>query len=256
MLENTLIMHYENIVQGTFISRPNRFIAEVLVNGKKQTVHVKNTGRCKELLVPGNTVYLEKSSNLNRKTPYDLVTVEKKLTNGSKLIINMDSQAPNKIAEEWIKTNTRLFSEITLLKPEFTLGDSRFDFYIEYNKLTNGSSKIPSKMLMEVKGVTLEENGIAMFPDAPTERGLKHVKELTEYAASKTYDCSLVFIIQMKGCRLFKPNFRTHKEFGLALQKAQNAGVNIYAIDCIVSPENVTFDQFVEINLQNDEHIS
>ena len=108
-------MHYENIVEGTFSSRPNRFIAEVLVNGKKQTVHVKNTGRCKELLVPGNTVYLEKSSNLNRKTPYDLVTVEKKLTNGSKLIINMDSQAPNKIAEEWIKTNTRLFSEITLL---------------------------------------------------------------------------------------------------------------------------------------------
>ncbi len=250
-------MKYGKIVKGKFISRPNRFIAHVEIEGKKTVVHVKNTGRCRELLIPGVTAYLEKSINPERKTPYDLVTVEKKTPRG-KFLVNMDSQAPNKIAGEWILGNMDRFPEVTFLKPEFTYGISRFDFYIEYKGVgkTKASQKKIHKMFLEVKGVTLEQDGSASFPDAPTERGIKHLTELTRILEEKResedgtpYECGVLFLVQMKGCTAFGPDDRIHPEFGEALRRAKKAGVEVFVVDCQVTPNTVTADKPVPLIL-------
>lgn len=230
-------MKYKKVVKGQFISRPNRFIARVLINGVEETVHVKNTGRCKELLVDNATVYLYESDNPARKTKYDLIAVEKETPNGT-LLINMDSQIPNDVAEEWLK-ECDLFSKNAVIKREFTYNKSRFDFYIE-----DGSRKA----FLEVKGVTLENDGVASFPDAPTERGVKHINELVE-AVKEGYEAYILFVIQMKGVNLFVPNDLTHKDFGDALRNAQKSGVKIIAVDSIIEPDSIRIDGFVPVSL-------
>ena len=230
-------MVYKNIYKGVFLSRPNRFIAEVIVDGHEETVHVKNTGRCKELLVDKATVYLEKSNNPNRKTKFDLVAVEKKIKD-RKLLVNMDSQIPNDVAYEYLKSGA-LFSDNAVIKREFTYKNSRFDFYIE-----DGNEKI----FLEVKGVTLENNGVASFPDAPTERGVKHIYELID-AVSNGYKAYILFVIQMKGVTVFRPNDETHKAFGDALRVAAENGVNILAKDCIVTENSIKLDENVTLSL-------
>ena len=226
-------MKYENIVRGIFKERPNRFIAKVEIDGKCETVHVKNTGRCKELLVPKAIVYLEKSDNPLRKTLYDLIAVVK---NG--MLINIDSQIPNYVAEEWLKLGT-LFSKNALIRREVTYKKSRFDFYIE-----DGDRRI----FLEVKGCTLEENSVARFPDAPTERGVKHINELIE-CISEGYEAYILFVIQMKGVAYFEPNDKTHKAFGDALRNAQQKGVKILAFDCIVTPDSIEIDNEIKVRL-------
>lgn len=224
-------MKYKNVVKGRFLSRPNRFIANVEIEGREEVCHVKNTGRCRELLVPKAVVYLEKNDNPARKTGFDLIAVEK-----GKLLINMDSGAPNKAAGEYLR---KLFGEKALIKPEKPYGQSRIDFYAE-----NGEDK----WLIEVKGVTLEENGTAMFPDAPTERGVKHLKELTA-AVKEGYRCMALFVVQMKGVTAFMPNDLTHPEFGQALRAAQKAGVEVKAVDCLVSEDGMVIDKEVKVIL-------
>ena len=213
------------------MSRPNRFIANVEIDGKSETVHVKNTGRCRELLVPNATVFLEKSDNPLRKTQYDLVAVYK-----DNLLINMDSQIPNDVAFEWLK-NGNLFSKNAKIRREVTHNKSRFDFYIE-----DGNRKI----FLEVKGCTLEQDGIAMFPDAPTERGVKHIEELIG-CLEEGFEAYILFVIQMKGPKVFKPNDDTHKAFGDALRKAYESGVRILAYDSIVTPNSIKIDKEVKI---------
>ncbi len=229
-------MIYENIVQGTFLERPNRFIAYVEVAGVKETVHVKNTGRCKELLQPGATVYVEKSMNPDRKTAYDLIAVKK-----GERMINMDSQIPNKVVEEWLYTG-QLFHDLVLVRPETKYGKSRFDFYIETTA---------DKIFMEVKGVTLEEDGVVRFPDAPSERAVKHVEELIE-ARKNGYKAYILFVIQMKGVKYFTPNVDTHPKFAEALNKAVQAGVEILAYDCRVSEREIVLADSVEICLNSE----
>ena len=226
-------MRYQNIHKGIFLSRPNRFIAQVELNGREETVHVKNTGRCRELLVPGCTVYLEKSDNAARRTAYDLVAVEK-----GELLINMDSQAPNKVFGEWAQQGG-FRDDLTLLRPETVWGRSRFDFYWEAGE---------KRGFVEVKGCTLEENGLALFPDAPTERGVKHLEELME-AQRAGYSCTICFILQMKGCRVFRPNEGTHPAFADALRRAEQAGVHVLAVDCVVTPDSLAIDQPVPVEL-------
>ena len=216
-------MTYEKIVKGEFLSRPNRFIAEVLIDGNKETVHVKNTGRCRELLTDKAEVFLSVSSNPQRKTKYDLVAVKK----GSKLI-NMDSQIPNDVAEEWLKKG-ELFSHNAVIKREVTYGKSRFDFYIEDSC---------RKIFLEVKGVTLENDGIAMFPYAPTERGVKHIKDLFSLK-DNGYEAFIMFVIQMEDVRGFVPNDVTHKAFGDALREAEKAGVKIIVKNCNVTENSI-----------------
>ncbi|MDE7287999.1 MAG: DNA/RNA nuclease SfsA [Oscillospiraceae bacterium] len=223
-------MRYENIVKGRFLARPNRFVAHVEINGREEICHVKNTGRCRELLVRGCTVYLDKAKNPDRKTKYDLVAVEK----GQRLI-NMDSYAPNIAAGEFLP---KIFPNC-IIKPEYTYGNSRFDFYIEDKD---------RKILLEVKGVTLEQDGVVMFPDAPTERGLKHVNELIS-CTKKGYEAYLLFVIQMDKVKYFTPNSETHPEFGEALKKASQEGVKILAYDCAVTPEGMEIKSPVCINL-------
>ena len=230
-------MKYKKIIKGQFVSRPNRFIARVLINGVEETVHVKNTGRCKELLVDKATVYLYESDNPARKTKYDLIAVEKNTPNGT-LLVNMDSQVPNDVAEEWLK-ECYLFSKNAVIKREFTYNKSRFDFYIE-----DGSRKA----FLEVKGVTLENDGVASFPDAPTERGIKHINELVE-AVKEGYEAYILFVIQLKGINLFVPNDLTHKAFGDALRNAQKSGVKIIAVDSIIEPDSIRIDEFVPVSL-------
>ena len=216
-------MRYPNpIVKGQFLERPNRFIAKVLVDGVEETVHVKNTGRCRELLTPNATVYLEHWDTDTRKTKYDLIAVEK----GDRLI-NMDSQAPNKVAAEYLPL---LFPDYTYLKTEVKHGNSRFDFYLE----------TPSeKWFIEVKGVTLEEDSVVRFPDAPTERGVKHIEELT-HCLTEGYRAMILFVVKMRDVSHLEPNDRTHPAFGNALRKAREAGVRIEAVDCIITPDSVT----------------
>lgn len=216
-------MEYKNISRGRFLKRPNRFIAQVEIQeeGKKreETVHVKNTGRCRELLVPGAEVYLEKSGGKARKTAYDLVAVKK-----GDVLVNMDSNAPNKAVKEWLESGN-YFQDVTLVRPETTYGNSRFDFYAEAGL---------RKIFIEVKGVTLERQGIALFPDAPSERAVKHVEELIE-AQRAGYESYVLFVIQMKGITGFTPNRQTQPEFADALLRAQQAGVRILAYDCLVT---------------------
>ena len=230
-------MKYECVVRGTFLSRPNRFIAKVSINGKEETVHVKNTGRCREILIPGCTVYLEKAKNPGRKTPYDLIAVEKITENGT-ILINMDSQIPNAVAAEFLPLSG-LFPEGTVFRREVTYGCSRFDIYAENES---------AKAFIEVKGVTLENDGLALFPDAPTERGVKHINELIE-AKSKGYDACIMFIIQMENVHTFSPNRTMHPEFADALKKAFKAGVNILAYTCHITPDSIKVKNPVKIRL-------
>lgn len=212
------------IVKAKFLSRPNRFIAIVEVGGEEITVHVKNTGRCRELLPTGATVYLAAAENPTRKTPFDLVAVEKVRPDGTTLFINMDSQAPNHIAAEWLP-KSGLFSADSVFKREVTHGASRFDFAI--------SSPDTPTVYLEVKGCTLEREGIAYFPDAPTERGVKHIRELTALARAG-HPAYILFVVQMKEITALRPNDETHPAFGDALREAQAAGVKILAVDCRV----------------------
>lgn len=232
-----IYIKYKNIVKGVFVERPNRFIAKVLVNGFEEVVHVKNTGRCKELLIKGATVYLSTSDNPDRKTKYDLIGVDKATDSGI-LRINMDSQIPNDVVDEWLKKGN-LFSEKAKIKREVFYNKSRFDFYIE-----DGNRKA----FLEVKGVTLEKNGVASFPDAPTERGIKHINELID-AVNEGYEGYIFFVIQMKNVNLFTPNYKTHPEFGEALKIAHNCGVKILAFDCIVTDDSIVVDKEIKVNL-------
>ncbi len=213
-------MRYKKIVSAQFCNRPNRFVAEVLLGGKKETVHVKNTGRCRELLIPGCDVILEESDNPKRKTKYDLVCVYKKDFGW----INMDSQAPNKVVKEWLEKQ-----DFDVLRPEYTIGDSRIDFYME---------KKGKKYLMEVKGCTLEIDGVGYFPDAPTDRGVKHLKELTK-AQRQGYHCYAAFVIQMEGVQEVRANVEMHPEFGEALEEAKQAGVTVLCLRCAVSEDTL-----------------
>ena len=231
-------MRYSNIKKAIFLSRPNRFIAECEIEGKTEVAHVKNTGRCRELLIPGAVVYLDEPKGRERKTKYDLVTVEKRLPSGEILLINMDSGAPNDAVEEFLKCGN-LFPNATSIRREVTKGNSRFDFCIEEGDCTT---------YLEVKGVTLENDGVASFPDAPTERGVKHIEELISLK-EQGFGAAILFVIQMKNIREFRPNDITHKAFGDALRRAKNAGVKIFAYDCIVSPDSMTVDASVKIKL-------
>ena len=228
---------YKEVKKGTFIERPNRFIAKVLVDGYEETVHVKNTGRCKELLVKDATVYLSVSDNPSRKTKYDLIGVEK-VTDRNILKVNMDSQIPNDVVAEWLR-NCDLFSQKAIIKREVFYNKSRFDFYIEDDN---------RRIFLEVKGVTLENNGVASFPDAPTERGIKHINELID-CLNEGYEAYIFFVIQMKNIDYFTPNYETHPEFGEALKKAKNKGVKILAYDCIVTEDSIIIDKEIKVKL-------
>lgn len=220
-------MRYKQIQKARFLSRPNRFVAQVCLDGTLHTVHVKNTGRCRELLVPGATVYLETSDNPVRKTKYDLIAVEKQRPGpAGPLLVNMDAQAPNQVFREWAEQG-RFRTDLTLLQPERKWGASRFDFYFEAGR---------HKGFVEVKGVTLEEDGCARFPDAPTERGVKHLKELIA-CQGEGYEAYVCFVIQMAGMRMFCPNDATHPAFGAALRQAAAAGVKVLAQECRVTPD-------------------
>lgn len=232
-------MRYKSIVKGVFLSRPNRFIAKVLVEGREETVHVKNTGRCRELLESGVTVYLEKSSNPNRKTAYDLVAVEKRREGKPDLLVNMDSQLPNAAAFEWLNGENPLFSGEAKIRREVTFGDSRFDLYVEDGE---------RKAFVEVKGVTLEFDGLALFPDAPTERGVKHIKELVK-AKEAGFDAYILFVIQMKEIHSFSPHKEMHPDFAEALKFAAENGVRVLAMDCAVTPDSMTIDKEVKVIL-------
>ena len=226
-------MKYERIEKAVFLERENRFVAYVELEGKREKVHVKNTGRCRELLIPGTTVYLEKAANPARKTRYDLIAVEK----GSRLI-NMDAQAPNRVFGEWAAAGGFL-TEVTAVRPEFSWGESRLDFCLETPK---------GMHLVEVKGVTLEEGGAARFPDAPTERGIKHIRELQQ-AVEEGLDATLFFVVQMEGICSVAPNDDTHSAFGQALRAAAAAGVHICAYDCEVKPDELVIHQPVPVIL-------
>ncbi len=230
-------MKYERMEVGTFIERPNRFIAHVEIKEKIEIVHVKNTGRCAELLVPGAKVYVQKSGNENRKTQWDLIAVEK----GTRLI-NMDSQIPNGVVKEWIESGN-LIPGVTYLKSEYTFGKSRIDLYAE----TRGD-----KCLIEVKGVTLEEDGIVKFPDAPSERAIKHIEELIQ-AKKQGYQAYIIFVVQMKGVKYFTPNRKTQPAFADALIKAEKAGVTILALDCEVESDSIKVAEEVPVVLEKPE---
>ncbi len=227
-------MKYQEIVAAEFLERPNRFIAYVDLCGERTKVHVKNTGRCRELLKDRARVYLEKNHSETRATAYDLVAVDK---DGN--LVNMDSTAPNRVAGEWLRAGG-LYEDVSLVRPEKTFGNSRFDFYLES---TSGK-----KAFIEVKGVTLEREGAAAFPDAPSERALKHVEELIE-ARKQGYDAYLLFVIQMKGVRYVEPNMDTQPAFGEALKRARRAGVRLLAYDCLVKEDGLEMDAPVPVYL-------
>ena len=223
-------MRYSKIVPARFIDRPNRFIAHVALDGRTETVHVKNTGRCRELLVPGALVYLsDAGEHTARKTRYDLVAVQK----GERLV-NMDSQAPNAAALEWLRAG-HLFPAGTDIRPEYPYGDSRFDI----------AALTPDLALLEVKGVTLERDGVVLFPDAPTVRGAKHLRELAAFPG----ESYILFVIQMEGVKYFAPNAETDPAFAAALRAARDAGVHILACDCRVTPETMEINEPVEVRL-------
>lgn len=217
-------MRYGKTVKGKFIERPNRFIAKVMIANREETVHVKNTGRCKELLIPGSDVILEISDNPNRKTKYDLIAVYKKGLG----LVNIDSQAPNKAVHEWL-----LKQGYDHIKPEYTHHNSRFDFYME---------KGSDRYLMEVKGCTLEIDGIGYFPDAPTQRGVKHLRELAE-AAEQGYKCYIAFVIQMPGITEVRANYATHPEFAVALEAAERSGVEVLFLTARMTEDSISINQ-------------
>ncbi len=237
-------MRYEKIETAVFKSRPNRFIAHVETERGMEVCHVKNTGRCKELLVPDARIWVQRNDNPARKTALDLIAVQK-----GNLLINMDSQISNRVAEEWIRGGhfaiqrsdgeRHVFSRETRIRPETRYGDSRIDLYLEDGDI---------RMFLEIKGVTLEEDGVARFPDAPTERGVKHVHELIR-CHEDGYEAGILFVIQMKGVHRMEPNDRTHPAFGEALRDAERAGVYIMAVDCLVEPDSICADEEVEVRL-------
>ena len=240
-------MKYEKIIMGQFISRPNRFIAEVKLNQSEEItrVHVKNTGRCRELLQPGSTVYLEDFTCRmgTRKMAYSLIGVEKMLPDGQTLMVNMDSQAPNKVTAEALASGKIILpgmGKLTVIRGEKTYGDSRFDFYVEDEDGRKG--------FIEVKGVTLEEDGLVKFPDAPTERGVKHLHELMK-ARAEGYMAYALFIVQMEGMHLFMPNDDTHPAFGDALREASAAGVDVLAYQCHVTEDTLEVTEPVAVQL-------
>ena len=271
-------MKYNQVVPGTFLQRPNRFIAHVLINGKEEICHVKNTGRCRELLIPGCTVYCAVSNNPQRKTKYDLIAVEKSIENQivfansgipsqrvkstpevhSTLLVNMDSQAPNAAVKEWLRSGASPFGKIDFLKPEYKYGNSRFDFYLECKTETKRTGTAPTptenetphprKIFLEVKGVTLEDNGVVLFPDAPTERGVKHVRELIR-CLEEGFETYVLFVVQMERALYFTPNRKTHPQFADALCDAQKAGVQLLAYTCKVTPDEMKIDKELKISL-------
>lgn len=226
-------MTYDNIIKGEFVSRPNRFISYVIINNKIEVCHVKNTGRCKELLTKGATVFVQSNNNVERKTRFDLISVIK---NGK--IINIDSQAPNKVFHEWLLT-TKYFGEIIRIKPECKYKDSRYDFYIETKE---------KKIFVEVKGVTLEENNIVKFPDAPTQRGTKHLYGLSE-SLNEGYEALICFVAQLKDAEYFEPNIARDNKFYNALKHASNCGVDIKCVNCNISENSITIDKFIDVRL-------
>ena len=225
-------MTYENMIPGIFLARPNRFIAHVRIDGKTEIVHVKNTGRCRELLVPGCTVYCQRSDNPNRKTKFDLIAVQK-----GERIINMDSQAPNRAAGEWLRNDG--LGEISDLRAEVKHGDSRYDFSFVKDGKT---------CFLEVKGCTLEHDGVCAFPDAPTQRGAKHLRGLTA-AAQEGYGAYVLFVIQMSDVKYIRPHDETDPDFGQALREAAQAGVHILAMDCAVTPDSMKIRLPVPVKL-------
>lgn len=224
-------MKYSNTIKGKFKNRPNRFIAVAEINGADEICHVKNTGRCKELLKENATVYLNKSDNTNRKTKYDLIAVEK-----CGRIVNIDSQAVNAVCIEYLP---QMFKDIVFVKPECQYGNSRFDIYLETKD---------DKVFIECKGVTLEKDGVALFPDAPTERGVKHLKELQK-AVQNGYKAYALFLIQMNGITHFEPNRETHPEFAEELKRARDNGVNVLAFDCDVIENEITVNKETDVKL-------
>ena len=226
-------MTYKNIKEGIFLSRPNRFIAEVEIDGEVKVCHVKNTGRCRELLIKGVRVLLDRSDNPNRRTEYDLVAVYK-----GDMLINIDSQAPNAVFGEWLKEGG--LGNVKLIKPECFYKNSRFDFYVETED---------KRIFIEVKGVTLEEDGVAMFPDAPTERGVKHLTELSE-AVKDGYEAYVYFVVQMNECRYFTPNKKMHPEFAETLKMASDRGVNVRAVKCKVTEDGLKINGDVDAVIQ------
>ena len=239
-----LFMKYEKIIKATFIDRPNRFIAQVMAGEEQVKAHVKNTGRCRELLIPGATVYLEDFEGRmgDRRMRYSLIGVEKNTPSGT-LMVNMDSQAPNKVvAEALADGRIRLegMGYLSLIKPEKTFAQSRFDFYVEDEEGRTA--------YIEVKGVTLEDEGIVRFPDAPTERGVKHINELAG-ALEAGHGAYIIFIIQMEGMKEFRPNDETHRAFGDALRKAAAAGVKVLAYECQVNEKSLEISRPVKVSL-------
>ncbi len=226
-------MIYENIKPAVFLDRPNRFIANIEIKGRQEVCHVKNTGRCRELLTPRADIFVQECGSDRRKTKYDLISVRK----GERLV-NIDSSAPNKVFAEWVNGGG-LFEKVDLLKPEHRFGGSRFDFYIEADG---------RRAFLEVKGVTLEEDGIARFPDAPTERGVRHLNELAA-CVEAGYDAYMVFVVQMKGIRHVEPNRATHPAFAEALKSAWQAGVHILALDCDVTEDSIFASERVDVRV-------
>ena len=227
-------MIYENILPAIFVDRPNRFIAHVELNGKIEVCHVKNTGRCRELLIPGCRVYVQHQPSPTRKTAYDLIAVEK----GERLL-NMDANAPNRVFNEYVRAG-RFLRGWSVIRPETTHGDSRFDFYLE---------SPGHRLFAEVKGVTLEDDGVMRFPDAPTERGVKHLEGLAR-CVQEGYEAWAVFVIQTENVRWMEPNRRTHPAFADALRQAAQAGVHLLALDCHTEPDRLEIRRPVEIRLR------
>ncbi len=226
-------MNYLDTTQAVFVDRPNRFIANILLDGRPEGCHVKNTGRCGELFLPGSKVIVQERAHSGRKTKFDLIAVYK----GARLV-NVDSQAPNRVFAQWLQTGG-LFEHLTLLRPELRFGRSRLDFYIE------GDNR---RVFAEIKGVTLEDGGIARFPDAPTQRGIRHLSELTA-CVEAGFEALAVFIVQMKGVRCFEPNRAVHPDFGDALKKAEAAGVGVLAFDCTVSENSIDIADPVAVRI-------
>lgn len=226
-------LQYANITEAIFVERPNRFVAKVILNGAIEAVHVKNTGRCREILIPGTKVFLEKSFNPKRKMEYSLVAVYK-----GDCLINIDSQAPNKVVRQALKKHKiKEFSEINLLQPEVTYSGSRFDFYYE---------SPDRKGFIEVKGVTLEQDGIALFPDAPTQRGSRHLQELI-VATQAGFQCAVIFLVQLSGVSCFRPNRETDREFARAVEAAIMGGVRVLAYECRVTPKTLNLTKAIPV---------